>query len=100
MIRRFCAYGLELKYSDGFIHDLCTLLPVLELEYKTSINSLARKTPAMIKKGWNPKLPYETLKKGLVDIQSTESSFKIILDKERHHAYRFMQDSLKYAKER
>ncbi|MBW0554959.1 hypothetical protein O181_094674 [Austropuccinia psidii MF-1] len=21
MIRRFCAYGLELKYSDGFTHD-------------------------------------------------------------------------------
>ncbi|MBW0573461.1 hypothetical protein O181_113176 [Austropuccinia psidii MF-1] len=24
MIRRFCAYGLELKDSDGFIHYLCT----------------------------------------------------------------------------
>ncbi|MBW0475202.1 hypothetical protein O181_014917 [Austropuccinia psidii MF-1] len=24
MIRRFCAYGLELKYSDGFTHDCCT----------------------------------------------------------------------------
>ncbi|MBW0530442.1 hypothetical protein O181_070157 [Austropuccinia psidii MF-1] len=31
MVRRFCAYGLELKYCDGFNHDWCTLLPALEL---------------------------------------------------------------------
>ncbi|MBW0465452.1 hypothetical protein O181_005167 [Austropuccinia psidii MF-1] len=29
MIRRFCAYGLESKDSDGFTHDLCTLIPAL-----------------------------------------------------------------------
>ncbi|MBW0565327.1 hypothetical protein O181_105042 [Austropuccinia psidii MF-1] len=35
MIRRFCAYGLELKDSDGFTHDWCTLIPALELAYRT-----------------------------------------------------------------
>ncbi|MBW0536471.1 hypothetical protein O181_076186 [Austropuccinia psidii MF-1] len=35
MIRRFCAYGLEFKDSDGFTHDWCTLILVLELAYKT-----------------------------------------------------------------
>ncbi|MBW0532560.1 hypothetical protein O181_072275 [Austropuccinia psidii MF-1] len=35
MIRRFCAYGLEFKDSDGFTHYLCTLIPALELAYKT-----------------------------------------------------------------
>ncbi|MBW0510436.1 hypothetical protein O181_050151 [Austropuccinia psidii MF-1] len=30
MIRRFCAYSLELKDSDGFTHDWCTLIPALE----------------------------------------------------------------------
>ncbi|MBW0578524.1 hypothetical protein O181_118239 [Austropuccinia psidii MF-1] len=39
MIRRFCAYGLELKDSDGFTHDGCTLIPALELAYKTSMHS-------------------------------------------------------------
>ncbi|MBW0465876.1 hypothetical protein O181_005591 [Austropuccinia psidii MF-1] len=39
MIRRFCVYILEFKYSDGFTHDWCTLIPVLELQYKTSIHS-------------------------------------------------------------
>ncbi|MBW0502843.1 hypothetical protein O181_042558 [Austropuccinia psidii MF-1] len=39
MIRRFCFYGLEFKDSDGFTHDWCTLIPDLELAYKTLINS-------------------------------------------------------------
>ncbi|MBW0540059.1 hypothetical protein O181_079774 [Austropuccinia psidii MF-1] len=30
MIRRFCAYGLGFQDSDGFTHDLCTLIPQLE----------------------------------------------------------------------
>ncbi|MBW0527370.1 hypothetical protein O181_067085 [Austropuccinia psidii MF-1] len=29
MIRRFCAYGLELKNSDGFTHDWCILIQAL-----------------------------------------------------------------------
>ncbi|MBW0586284.1 hypothetical protein O181_125999 [Austropuccinia psidii MF-1] len=88
MIRRFCAYGLEFKDSDGFTHDWCTLIPALELAYKTSIHSSTGKTPAMLEKGWNPRLPYDTLKKDLVDIHPTASSFKIMLDKARHHANR------------
>ncbi|MBW0519854.1 hypothetical protein O181_059569 [Austropuccinia psidii MF-1] len=54
----------------------------------------------MLEKGWNPRLPYDTLKKDLVDIHPTASSFKLILEKSRHHAKRCMQDSFKYAKER
>ncbi|MBW0507260.1 hypothetical protein O181_046975 [Austropuccinia psidii MF-1] len=99
MIRRFCAYGLEFQDSDCFTNDWFTLIPALELEYKTSIHLYTGKTPAMLEKGWNPRLPYDTLKKNLVDINPTESSFTIMLDKERHHANRCMQDSFKYAKE-
>ncbi|MBW0544448.1 hypothetical protein O181_084163 [Austropuccinia psidii MF-1] len=100
MIRRFCAYGLEFKDSDGFTHDWCTLITDLELAYKTSIQSSTGKTPEMLEKGWNSRIPYDTLKKDLVDIQPTESSFKLMLDKARHHANRCMQESFKYAKER
>ncbi|MBW0557497.1 hypothetical protein O181_097212 [Austropuccinia psidii MF-1] len=71
IIRRFCAYGLESKDSDSFTHDWCTLIPALELEYETSIHSSTGKTPAMIEKGLNPRLPYDTLKKDLVDIHPT-----------------------------
>ncbi|MBW0523391.1 hypothetical protein O181_063106 [Austropuccinia psidii MF-1] len=61
MIRRSCAYGLEFKDSDCFTHDWYTLIPALELAYKTSIHSSTAKTPAMLEKGWNPRLPYDTL---------------------------------------
>ncbi|MBW0570687.1 hypothetical protein O181_110402 [Austropuccinia psidii MF-1] len=54
----------------------------------------------MLEKGLNPRLPYDTLKMDLVDKHPTASSFKIMLDKQRHHANRFMQDYFKYAKER
>ncbi|MBW0567289.1 hypothetical protein O181_107004 [Austropuccinia psidii MF-1] len=35
MVRRVGAYGLEFKDCDGFTHDWCTILPEIELEYKT-----------------------------------------------------------------
>ncbi|MBW0554595.1 hypothetical protein O181_094310 [Austropuccinia psidii MF-1] len=54
----------------------------------------------MLEKGWNPRLPYDTLKNDLVDIHSTPSSFKLMLDKARHHANRCMQDFFMYAKKR
>ncbi|MBW0523028.1 hypothetical protein O181_062743 [Austropuccinia psidii MF-1] len=50
MNRRFCAYGLEFKDPDGFTHDWCTLIPELELEYKTSDHSSTGQTPAMLEK--------------------------------------------------
>ncbi|MBW0495778.1 hypothetical protein O181_035493 [Austropuccinia psidii MF-1] len=100
IIRRFCVYGLELKDSDGFTQYLCTLIPALDLAYKTSMHSSAGKTPAMLEKGWNSRLQYDTLKKALVNIHPSKSIFKIILDKARHHANRCMQDSFKCAKER
>ncbi|MBW0485768.1 hypothetical protein O181_025483 [Austropuccinia psidii MF-1] len=54
----------------------------------------------MLEKGWNPRIPYDTLKKDLVDMHPTASSFKLILDKVRHHENRCMQHSFNYAKER
>ncbi|MBW0523941.1 hypothetical protein O181_063656 [Austropuccinia psidii MF-1] len=54
----------------------------------------------MLEKGWNSRLPYDTLKKDLVYIHPTASSFNLMLDKARHHANRCMKDSFKYAKER
>ncbi|MBW0509085.1 hypothetical protein O181_048800 [Austropuccinia psidii MF-1] len=54
----------------------------------------------MLEKGFNSRLPYDALKRDLVDIHPTEISFKLMLDKARHHANRFMQDSFIYSKER
>ncbi|MBW0555215.1 hypothetical protein O181_094930 [Austropuccinia psidii MF-1] len=98
MVRRFWAYGLEFKYCDGFTLDWCTLLPALELAYKTSIHASTNQTPAILQKGWNPKLPQDILRKELVEINPKASSFKEILDKARKREVRCMEDSFSYAK--
>ncbi|MBW0564037.1 hypothetical protein O181_103752 [Austropuccinia psidii MF-1] len=54
----------------------------------------------MLDKGWNQSPPYATLKKDFVDIHPTARSFKIILEKPRNNANRFMLDSFQYAKGR
>ncbi|MBW0496823.1 hypothetical protein O181_036538 [Austropuccinia psidii MF-1] len=99
MIRRFCASALEYKDSDGFTHAWCTLIPALELAYKTSNHASTGKPPAMLEEGWNPKLPVGTLK-DLVDIQPTASSFNLFLDKVRHNANQIMNDAFEYAKQK
>ncbi|MBW0551462.1 hypothetical protein O181_091177 [Austropuccinia psidii MF-1] len=98
MVRRICAYGLEIKDCDGFTHDSCNLLPGLELAYKTSIHASTNQTPTILEKGWNPKLPEDSLRNDLVVIHPKASSFKGILDKARKHAVRCLEDSFAYAK--
>ncbi|MBW0482019.1 hypothetical protein O181_021734 [Austropuccinia psidii MF-1] len=100
MIRRFCAYGLEFKDSDGFTHDWCTLIPALELAYKTSVHSSTGQTPAMLEKGWNSRLLADTLRKELIDIHPTASSFTIMLYKVKHHAKQSMNDTFDYEKQK
>ncbi|MBW0557867.1 hypothetical protein O181_097582 [Austropuccinia psidii MF-1] len=79
IVRQFCAYGHEFKYCDAFTHDWCTLLPELELAYKTSIHASTNQNPAILEKGWNPKLPQDPLRKDLVEIHTTAASFKGML---------------------
>ncbi|MBW0477634.1 hypothetical protein O181_017349 [Austropuccinia psidii MF-1] len=90
MVRRFCAYALEVKDCDGFTHDWCALLRELELAYKTSIHAGTNPTPAILEKAWHPKLPQDSLRKYLVEIHTTANSSQGILTKARKHAVRFM----------
>ncbi|MBW0536495.1 hypothetical protein O181_076210 [Austropuccinia psidii MF-1] len=100
MIRRLCAYGLEFKDSDGFNHDWCTLLPALELAYKTSVHSSTGQTPDFLEKGWNPRLPADTLRKDLIDIHPRAFSYKVMLDKVKHNEKQSMNDDFEYAKQK
>ncbi|MBW0517727.1 hypothetical protein O181_057442 [Austropuccinia psidii MF-1] len=100
MIRRLCAYGLELKDSAGFTHYLCTLIPALELAYKTSVHSSTGQTPAILLNGWIPRLPVDTVRKDLIYIHPTDSSVKIMLDKVKHHAKQSMNDAFDYEKQK
>ncbi|MBW0470353.1 hypothetical protein O181_010068 [Austropuccinia psidii MF-1] len=93
IIRRFCTYSLDFTDSDGCTHDWCTFIPELELAYRTSIHFTVGKTPAMLEKGLKPKLPVDTLKKDLVDINPAASVFKLFLDRLRHPENQSLTDS-------
>ncbi|MBW0500175.1 hypothetical protein O181_039890 [Austropuccinia psidii MF-1] len=81
MVRNSCSYGPKLKYFYVFTHDWFTLIPALELEYKTSLHASTKKTPAILEKRWNSELPQDSLRKDLVEILPTASSFKGTLEK-------------------
>ncbi|MBW0552499.1 hypothetical protein O181_092214 [Austropuccinia psidii MF-1] len=70
----------------------------LQFGYKTSIHSSTNQTPAILEKGLNPKLPQESLRKDLVEINPTAFTFKGMLENARKHAIRCMEDSFSYAK--
>ncbi|MBW0483858.1 hypothetical protein O181_023573 [Austropuccinia psidii MF-1] len=90
----------KFRDSDGFTHDWCTLIPALELPYKTSVHSSTGQTPAMLEKGWNPTLQTDTLRKDLIEIHPTASSFQIILDKVKQHAKQSMDEAFHYAQQK
>ncbi|MBW0576548.1 hypothetical protein O181_116263 [Austropuccinia psidii MF-1] len=100
MVRRVCEYGLGFKDFDGFTHYWCALFPALELAYKTSIHANTNQTPAILEKGWNPKLSQDFLRKDLIEINPTAANFKEMLDKARKHAIRFREDSFAHAKDK
>ncbi|MBW0566832.1 hypothetical protein O181_106547 [Austropuccinia psidii MF-1] len=72
----------------------------LHLAYKTSIYATTNQTPAVLEKGCNPRLPQDSLRKDLVELHSTASSFKGMLEKARKHAVRCIEDSFPYAKDK
>ncbi|MBW0470595.1 hypothetical protein O181_010310 [Austropuccinia psidii MF-1] len=100
MVRKFCEYGLEFKDCDGFTHSLCTILPSLELACKKTIPVSTNQTPAILEKGWNPRLPQDSLRKSFFEIHPISASFKGMLGKARKHAIGCMEDSCAYATDR
>ncbi|MBW0471249.1 hypothetical protein O181_010964 [Austropuccinia psidii MF-1] len=72
----------------------------MELEYKKSIHAITNQTPAILEKGWNPRLPHYSLRKDLVEIYPTAASLRGILGKARKHAVRCMEHSFPYGKDK
>ncbi|MBW0472706.1 hypothetical protein O181_012421 [Austropuccinia psidii MF-1] len=54
----------------------------------------------MLEKGWNPRLPQDTLRKEFIQIHLTASSFKLMLDKVKNHARTKIYGTFEYAKQR
>ncbi|MBW0572447.1 hypothetical protein O181_112162 [Austropuccinia psidii MF-1] len=57
-------------------------------------------TTATLEKGWNPRLSADTLRKDLIKIHPTASSFKIMLDKVKHHTKKSLNDAFNYARQK
>ncbi|MBW0574057.1 hypothetical protein O181_113772 [Austropuccinia psidii MF-1] len=54
----------------------------------------------MLEKGWNPRLPADTLRKDLIEVHPTASSFERMLDKVKNHAKQIINDAFDYAKQK
>ncbi|MBW0502757.1 hypothetical protein O181_042472 [Austropuccinia psidii MF-1] len=54
----------------------------------------------MLEKGWNQRLPENTLRKDFIYIHPTASSFKIMLYKVKNHEKQIMNDAFDYAKQK
>ncbi|MBW0491485.1 hypothetical protein O181_031200 [Austropuccinia psidii MF-1] len=71
IIKTFCTYGMEYNNHEGYTHDCITIIPAIQLAYNTSQNSTTAKSPSMVKKGWNPLIPVDHVKKDLLTIHPT-----------------------------
>ncbi|MBW0548552.1 hypothetical protein O181_088267 [Austropuccinia psidii MF-1] len=65
--------------TDGLAERMIQTLE--DMEYKKSIHASTNQTPAIVEKGWNPKLPQDSLRKDLVEIHPTAARFKSMLEK-------------------
>ncbi|MBW0469099.1 hypothetical protein O181_008814 [Austropuccinia psidii MF-1] len=54
----------------------------------------------MLEKGWNPRLPADTLRKHLIEIHPTAPRFNIMLYKVKNHSNQSINDAFYYSKQK
>jgi hypothetical protein len=92
MLRRFCAFGLDHKNTDGYTNDWFSLLPALEIAYNSSKHSSAKEVPYVLERGWVPRMPKDTLNAHLPHVHPTTLDFKKMLDAANAHAAEYNRD--------
>ncbi|MBW0564026.1 hypothetical protein O181_103741 [Austropuccinia psidii MF-1] len=100
ILTRFCAYGMEYKDHEGYTHDWVTLLPGVQLAYKTSQHSTTGKSPSLVEKGWNSLFPVDHLKKNLLTIHPTAKDFHEMWKRACDTAAKCIAEAKEYNKQR
>ncbi|MBW0478147.1 hypothetical protein O181_017862 [Austropuccinia psidii MF-1] len=93
-------FGTNLSFSKAYHPQTDGLAERMIQALEKSIHSSINYTPATPEKGWNPRLPQDSLRKDLVEIHPTASSFKRMLDKARNQGVSCMEDSFAYSKDK
>ncbi|MBW0513170.1 hypothetical protein O181_052885 [Austropuccinia psidii MF-1] len=97
-------FGTKLSFSTAYHPQTDGLaeriIQTLEDMIRRFFHSSTGQTPAMLEKGWNQRLPEDTLRKDLIDINPTSSSFKMMLFKVKHHEKQSINDAFDYAKQK
>ncbi|MBW0504897.1 hypothetical protein O181_044612 [Austropuccinia psidii MF-1] len=79
MVSSFYAYGLGVKDYNELTHYWFSLLPTLDIAYKKSVNASTNQAPAILEKGLSPRLPQDSLRKDLVEINPTAAILKAMV---------------------
>ncbi|MBW0502810.1 hypothetical protein O181_042525 [Austropuccinia psidii MF-1] len=95
-------FGTKLPFSTAYHSQTDGLADgmIQTLEHVTSIHASNYQSPAIVERGWNPKLPQDSFRIDLFEINPKASSLKGILENTGKHAIRCMEDSFAYAKDK
>ena len=102
MIRRYCAFGIEYKDSEGYIHDWVSLLPALEFAYNSSIHSTTKKIPFELERGYTPRMPAAMINKDMATMKIHPGAQRLttMIELARSHAKECIQKAFEYSKEK
>ncbi|MBW0572901.1 hypothetical protein O181_112616 [Austropuccinia psidii MF-1] len=89
-------FGTKLSFSAAYHPQTDGLTERMIQTLEDSTNQ----THAILEKGWNLKLPQDSLRNEWIEILPTAASFEGMRKKARKHAVRCMEDSFAYAKDK